>query len=153
MLYFLPIGVGRIVGIWTPTPEYPDGIIYTGKYKVIKKNTNNLYFVQNLVLYSPVTFKKIVSLKREDEYIIDKNNVCHCIVRIGNKITRKGYVTNITDKKLAYFLSGSIFAEDKHYRSMGYTWYKYSNEMRESKYTIYDTLNKKLMIYNKITYE
>lgn len=153
LLSFIPVGKGRILGIWEPTTEYPDGIIYTGIHEVRKKNKHILLLEQNLILYNQVTLQKIASVKREAEYIIDKNSRCHCIVRIGNKITRKGYITNITDKKITYLLSGSIFAEDKHYKSMVITWNKYSSKLKESKYTIYDNINNKLMSYNKIIYD
>ena len=63
LLSFIKVGKGRIAGIWVPTPEYPDGIIYTGTHEVSKKNKNNLHLEQNLILYNQVTFKKIADRK------------------------------------------------------------------------------------------
>ena len=32
LLDFLPIGKGKIIGIWEPTIEHPNGIIYIGNF-------------------------------------------------------------------------------------------------------------------------
>ena len=82
LLNVLPIGKGSIIGLWNSTKEFPNGLLYNGSFSFEQINDTKFYLQQNVAIYDQVTFKKVSNVKREAEYIFDKNSICHCIVTI-----------------------------------------------------------------------